>query len=708
MPPPLEETNFKYIDDLQGLIWLCDFLGKENRSKIKEIAVDMEHHSYRSFLGFTCLLQVSTRQDDFLIDTLKLRSEMYRLNEIFTDWTLTKIMHGADSDIEWLQKDFGIYVVNMFDTGQAARILQYPHFSLSYLLQRFCNVTAQKQYQLADWRTRPLSDAMIRYAREDTHYLLYIYDELRNELIKQQMSQSTSSEITQFKLVHEKSKLICKKIFRKPIFYSKGFLNLCQHNSHLNAKQTKALHDLYTWRDKIARESDESCEYVLKSHQLLKIAELLPREIYGILALCNPISSLLESNVHEIHEIIKAAREYKGTSTSIELGLNLTDTEKNLNSLINKVPMLGLTTSNSFDIHLKDEFQKTGNSVLDTIAHAVAYDPDHILNCPHDLSHNLKEESELTDDSHQMITDTNAHEEATKLKLEDLLIKKNEQFILPSKPLDLDFTPTSKLKTIFRKYDSANRLDSIGTKKNFKTLQKLKEKIELIKSSMKNPFEMFLPFEFRSNKCEIIKWNLIKTEEIKSKPFVLEKNVSVASKQEESSEQNGIFNMIPLKQQFKHEKYKIDKKHSKSKALKNVDFTDIITEYNKSKVEKVYALGSKEMEEDGEIQSIDIESQQQQLNDLIASKINSNLKSLSESVKNKNAGETTSEATFKKPFSYDLQSMEQLFAKPTNKKGDYDPSARIKRVQFNKVNKRRSTNALTRNKQNQSVTFKKD
>jgi hypothetical protein len=122
----------------------------------------------------------------------------------------------------------------------------------------------------------------------------------------------------------------------------------------------------------------------------------------------------------------------------------------------------------------------------------------------------------------------------------------------------------------------------------------------------------------------------------------------------------------------------------------------------------VYALGSKEMEEDGEIQSIDIESQQQQLNDLIASKINSNLKSLSELVKNTNEGETTSEATFKKPFSYDPQSMEQLFAKPTNKKGDYDPSARIKRVQFNKVNKRRSTNALTRNKQNQSVTFKKD
>lgn len=27
-------------------------------------------------------------------------------------------MHGADRDIMWLQRDFGIYVCNMFDTGQ--------------------------------------------------------------------------------------------------------------------------------------------------------------------------------------------------------------------------------------------------------------------------------------------------------------------------------------------------------------------------------------------------------------------------------------------------------------------------------------------------------------------------------------------------------------------------------------------------------------
>ena len=39
-----------------------------------------------------------------------------------------------------------------------------------------------KSFQLADWRQRPLSDEMIKYARMDTHYLLHIYDCLKVEL----------------------------------------------------------------------------------------------------------------------------------------------------------------------------------------------------------------------------------------------------------------------------------------------------------------------------------------------------------------------------------------------------------------------------------------------------------------------------------------------------------------------------------------------
>lgn len=57
-------------------------------------------------------------------------------------------------DIQWLQRDLSLYVVNMFDTHQAAKVLGYSGLSLSYLLNKFCNFSPNKHFQLADWRIR--------------------------------------------------------------------------------------------------------------------------------------------------------------------------------------------------------------------------------------------------------------------------------------------------------------------------------------------------------------------------------------------------------------------------------------------------------------------------------------------------------------------------------------------------------------------------
>jgi exosome complex exonuclease RRP6 len=135
-----------------------------------------------------------------------------------------QVFHGADWDIEWLQKDFGLYVVNMFDTHQAAKLLNFSSLSLAFLLKHFCQRDVNKQYQLADWRIRsaaceelvrtirvfarrPLPNDYLRYAREDTHYLLYIYDQLRNQLL--QMAEGRDEAL---KTVYDRSKLICQKV----------------------------------------------------------------------------------------------------------------------------------------------------------------------------------------------------------------------------------------------------------------------------------------------------------------------------------------------------------------------------------------------------------------------------------------------------------------------------------------------------------------
>lgn len=179
-PKSFDDTPFEFVDTPERLAVLTETL-----KQAKEIAVDLEHHNHRSYYGFTCLMQISTREGDWILDTLALRSELreHKLGHVFADPSVVKVFHGADSDIVWLQEDFDIYIVNLFDTYHATKVLEFPKFSLASLLQLYCDFEPDKRYQMADWRIRPIPDEMMKYARSDTHFLLYIYDHLRNALI---------------------------------------------------------------------------------------------------------------------------------------------------------------------------------------------------------------------------------------------------------------------------------------------------------------------------------------------------------------------------------------------------------------------------------------------------------------------------------------------------------------------------------------------
>ncbi|XP_070695429.1 exosome complex component 10 [Pempheris klunzingeri] len=300
MYKPMAETKFSYVDTLEDLVAL-----NEKLCKMSEFAVDLEHHSYRSFLGLTSLMQISTREEDFIIDTLELRSEMYILNEAFTDPAIVKVFHGADSDIEWLQRDFGLYVVNLFDTHQASRALNLARHSLDHLLKHFCSVDSDKRYQLADWRIRPLPDEMVQYARTDTHYLLYIYDCMRAQLLDLNHKQPGLLQC-----VWNKSKDISLKKYAKPIYTEESYLELQRKQKKaFNTQQLAAFRLLFAWRDKLARQEDESTGYVLPTHMMNKISEELPKEPQGIIACCNPVPPLVRQQVNELHLLVQQARE---------------------------------------------------------------------------------------------------------------------------------------------------------------------------------------------------------------------------------------------------------------------------------------------------------------------------------------------------------------------------------------------------------------
>ncbi|KAM3315357.1 hypothetical protein ACQJBY_033842 [Aegilops geniculata] len=308
-PADVDDTPFTLVEDLKGLTELVNKL-----KDVNEFAVDLEHNQYRSFQGLTCLMQISTRTEDFIIDTLKLRIYIGSyLKELFKDPTKRKVMHGADRDIIWLQRDFRVYVCNLFDTGQASRVLQMDRNSLEHLLHHFCGVTANKIYQNADWRSRPLSDEMIKYAREDTHYLLYIYD-----LMRLRLQRESTCENDLLLEVQKRSNDICLQLYEKELLTDKSYLHIYGLQEHeLAAAQLAVVSALHQWRDYIAREQDESTGYVLPNKALIEIAKKMPTTTADLRRIVKSKYPCVEDNFDLILDIVWNATENSGAFEAI-------------------------------------------------------------------------------------------------------------------------------------------------------------------------------------------------------------------------------------------------------------------------------------------------------------------------------------------------------------------------------------------------------
>ncbi|KAI8904437.1 ribonuclease H-like domain-containing protein [Gorgonomyces haynaldii] len=295
--------GFIFVDTVDALKDMCNILEQS-----KEIAIDLEHHDYRTFLGFTCLMQISTRSEDFIIDALVLRNHMHLLNESFTNPQIVKVFHGAEMDVQWLQKDFGVYVVNLWDTFHASNLLEMNGHSYAYLLEFYCHVKTDKKYQLADWRQRPLSDEMMTYAQTDTHYLLYIYDRMRNELI----DKSNPETLNLVHVQHERSALTSLKRFEKEFYDSENgqgpngwAMTLRKCREPLNEEAFAVYKALHSWRDHVARKEDESTRYVLPNHHLFTLARVMPMTSTDVIGCCVPTPALVNLYASDLAQLIE-------------------------------------------------------------------------------------------------------------------------------------------------------------------------------------------------------------------------------------------------------------------------------------------------------------------------------------------------------------------------------------------------------------------
>ena len=304
---PFDSTTATFVDTFEGVESMLEEL-----KSAKEIAIDLEHHDMHSYYGIVCLMQISTRDKDWIVDTLKpWREKLSILNEVFADPSILKVLHGSNMDIIWLQRDLGLYVVGLFDTYHAAIALQYPKRSLKYLLEHFVNIQAEKQYQMADWRLRPLLPGMFDYARSDTHYLLYIYDHLRNQLLENSTRKNNLIDH-----VLKKSKEEALQRYEKPVYNAvtgkgdRGWYDVVSKSAVMfNREQFAVFRAVHKWRDDTARAEDEGPQCVLSRAAMFKVAMNMPLDPPTLLKLAVPTSPGLRKRVSNLITIIKEAKE---------------------------------------------------------------------------------------------------------------------------------------------------------------------------------------------------------------------------------------------------------------------------------------------------------------------------------------------------------------------------------------------------------------
>ena len=254
MNDPATAEDCIYIDTHSDLLDLVSRL-----EEAPGIALDTEADSLHHYFEKVCLIQMSAGGENAIVDPL-CGMDLSPLLALLARKPL--ILHGADYDLRMMRLTFGFLPEReVFDTMLAARLLGHEGIGLASLVERFFGVRLSKGGQKSDWSKRPLSDSQVRYAGDDTRYLLPLAARLRDDLERlgriEWHRETCASMVVQACRESEKD--------QNEVWRIKG-------SFHLTRRQLNFLQAVFQWRDIEARTADRPPFHILGNQQLLDLA----------------------------------------------------------------------------------------------------------------------------------------------------------------------------------------------------------------------------------------------------------------------------------------------------------------------------------------------------------------------------------------------------------------------------------------------------
>lgn len=224
------------------------------------LAIDTESNHMYAYRGRICLIQVSTRHTDYIIDPLTI-NDMQPFGDLLLEARIEKVFHGAEYDLAAIKRDYDFDLNNLFDTLLALRVLGRDTLALGDVLHADFGIELDKSHQLDDWGLRPLAETSLIYAQMDTHFLPALRDRLFAELEQAQRMDEAIEVFEDYSRARIKD----------DTFDPEGYWQLGRPRS-LTRRQMGVLREVYLLREDLARRDDLPTHKIATNRELVALA----------------------------------------------------------------------------------------------------------------------------------------------------------------------------------------------------------------------------------------------------------------------------------------------------------------------------------------------------------------------------------------------------------------------------------------------------
>ena len=234
------------------------------------LAIDTEFVRTRTFFPQIGLIQINDGTHTDLVDPVRV-PDGKRLGAVLAEPGVVKVFYSCSEDVEVLYHYCGVIPESLYDLQIAAGYIGHSSGGgYQALARNLIGVELPKHETRTNWVRRPLTDAQVRYAREDVEHLLELYELVDCELRAKGRETWVAQAV--------RSSCDVDRFLPDPDTY---YLRVGR-TSRMRPLDLAVLQRLCAWREREARERDRPRNFVLTQAAILALVSRRPITAKGV------------------------------------------------------------------------------------------------------------------------------------------------------------------------------------------------------------------------------------------------------------------------------------------------------------------------------------------------------------------------------------------------------------------------------------------